>query len=46
MPTVEAPPRNLVAIMAADIEGYARLIHNDEERTLATLSAIAISSTH
>jgi len=41
MPTVEAPPleRKLVAIMAADVEGYSRLMHDDEERTLATLSA-------
>ena len=41
MPTVEAPPleRKLVAIMAADVEGYSRLMHADEERTLATLSA-------
>lgn len=41
MPTVEAPPleRKLVAIMAADVEGYSRLMHEDEERTLATLSA-------
>ena len=41
MPTVEAPPleRKLVANMAADVEGYSRLMHDDEERTLATLSA-------
>ncbi len=41
MPTVEAPPleRKLVAILAADVEGYSRLMHDDEEQTLATLSA-------
>lgn len=41
MPTVEAPPleRKLVAIMAADVAGYSRLMHEDEEQTLATLSA-------
>jgi adenylate cyclase len=41
MSTMEAPPleRKLVAILAADVEGYSRLMHDDEERTLATLSA-------
>jgi len=41
MPTVEAPPleRKLVAILAADVEGYSRLMHDDQEKTLATLSA-------
>jgi len=41
MPTMEAPPleRKLVAILAADVEGYSRLMHEDEERTLATLSS-------
>jgi len=41
MTTVEAPPleRKLVAILAADVEGYSRLMHDDEERTLATLTA-------
>ena len=37
---MEAPPREgAVAILAADIEGYSRLMHEDEERTLATLTA-------
>ncbi len=41
MTTMEAPPleRKLVAILAADIEGYSRLMHEDEEQTLATLTA-------
>jgi class 3 adenylate cyclase len=41
MPTVEAPPleRKLVAILAADVVGYSRLMHEEEERTLATLTA-------
>ena len=29
--------RRLVAILAADIEGYSRLMHENEEATLATL---------
>jgi class 3 adenylate cyclase len=38
---MEAPPleRKLVAILAADIQGYSRLMGIDEENTLATLSA-------
>ena len=38
---MEAPPveRRLAAILAADVEGYSRLMHRDEEATLATLSA-------
>jgi len=38
---MEAPPleRRLVAILAADVEGYSRLMHGDEEATMATLSA-------
>ena len=38
---MEAPPleRKLVAILAADVEGYSRLMSLDEEATLATLSA-------
>jgi class 3 adenylate cyclase len=38
---MEAPPleRKLIAILAADIEGYSRLMGADEEGTLATLSA-------
>ncbi|MEK1886656.1 MAG: adenylate/guanylate cyclase domain-containing protein [Phyllobacterium sp.] len=41
MATMEAPPleRKLVAILAADVEGYSRLMHEDEEQTLATLSS-------
>jgi class 3 adenylate cyclase len=36
----EAPvERRLVAILAADVEGYSRLMHEDEASTLATLSA-------
>lgn len=31
--------RRLAAILAADVEGYSRLMHGDEEATLATLSA-------
>lgn len=31
--------RRLAAILAADVEGYSRLMHRDEEATLATLSA-------
>jgi class 3 adenylate cyclase len=40
-PDMEAPPleRKLIAILAADIEGYSRLMGTDEEGTLATLSA-------
>jgi len=38
---MEAPPleRKLVAILAADVEGYSRLMEIDEEGTLLTLSA-------
>ena len=38
---MEAPPleRKLIAILAADVEGYSRLMGVDEEGTLATLSA-------
>jgi len=37
---MEAPPleRRLVAILAADVEGYSRLMHGDEEATMAMLS--------
>ena len=40
--TVEAPPleRKLVAILAADVVGYSQLMHEDEEGTLATLTAV------
>src|SRR3982751_1211952 len=38
---METPPleRKLVAILAADVEGYSRMMEIDEEGTLATLSA-------
>lgn len=38
---MEAPPveRRLAAILSADVEGYSRLMHGDEEKTMATLSA-------
>ncbi len=38
---MEAPPlhRKLAAILAADVEGYSRLMHLDEERTLALLTS-------
>ncbi|KQV82137.1 adenylate/guanylate cyclase domain-containing protein [Rhizobium sp. Root1220] len=38
---MEAPPlqRKLAAILAADVEGYSRLMHVNEERTLATLTS-------
>jgi adenylate cyclase len=37
---VEAPvERKLAAIMVADVEGYSRKMHEDEEATLATLTA-------
>lgn len=37
--TVPSPQRRLAAILAADVEGYSRLMHGDEEATLATLSS-------
>jgi hypothetical protein len=44
----EAPPveRRLVAILAADVEGYSRLMHGDEDATMATLSARRCAGTH
>ena len=41
MTAMEAPPleRKLVAIFAADVAGYSRLMEVDEEAALATLSA-------
>jgi class 3 adenylate cyclase len=38
---MEAPEleRRLVAILAADVEGYSRLMHADEEATMSTLSS-------
>ena len=40
-PTMEAPPleRRLVAILAADVAGYSRLMEIDEEGTLKMLTA-------
>src|SRR3954469_22445546 len=37
---MEAPPleRRVAAILAADVEDYSRLMHDDEEATMATLS--------
>jgi class 3 adenylate cyclase len=39
---MEAPTldRRLVAILAADVEGYSRLMTMDEEAALATLSRL------
>ena len=36
---MEAPPleRRLVAILAAGVQDYSRLMHGDEEATMATL---------
>ena len=31
--------RHLAAILSADVEGYSRLMHGNEEATMATLSA-------
>ena len=41
VPHREAPDleRRLAAILAADVEGYSRLMHHDEEATMLTLSA-------
>jgi adenylate cyclase len=41
---MEAPPleRKLVAILAADVASYSRMMEIDEERTLATLSAFRL----
>jgi adenylate cyclase len=38
---IKLPPveRRLTAILSADVEGYSRLMHGDEEATMATLSA-------
>src|SRR5918993_991598 len=33
------PERKLAAILAADVEGYSRLMHENEEAALTTLSA-------
>ena len=41
MTSVEVPAleRKLVAILAADVVAYSRLMHENEERTLATLTS-------
>jgi class 3 adenylate cyclase len=41
---MESPPleRKLVAILAADVASYSRLMEIDEEGTLATLSAFRL----
>jgi hypothetical protein len=41
---MEAPPleRKLVAVLAADVASYSRLMEIDEERTLATLSTFRL----
>ncbi|MGY2904622.1 class 3 adenylate cyclase [Bradyrhizobium sp. URHC0002] len=36
--------RRLAAIVAADVAGYSRLMHNDEEATHANLSALLADS--
>ncbi len=38
---IKLPPveRRLAAILSADVEGYSRLMHDDEEAAMATLSA-------
>jgi adenylate cyclase len=39
-PQDETPvERKLVAVLAADVEGYSRMMHEDEASTMATLSA-------
>jgi class 3 adenylate cyclase len=37
---MDSPPleRKLAAILAADVEGYSRLMHDDEDATLTTLA--------
>jgi class 3 adenylate cyclase len=41
---MEAPPleRKLVAVLAADVASYSRLMEIDEEGTLATLSTFRL----
>src|SRR5512132_555156 len=45
---VQEPPRRvgrrLAAIVAADVAGYSRLMHSDEEATHAKLSALLADS--
>jgi class 3 adenylate cyclase len=38
--------RRLSAIMAADVAGYSRLMHRDEEATYAKLSALLMEAAH
>jgi class 3 adenylate cyclase len=38
-PEAPAHERKLAAILAADVEGYSRLMHEDEEAALATLTS-------
>jgi TolB-like protein/class 3 adenylate cyclase len=38
--------RRLSAILAADVAGYSRLMHNDEEATHAKLTALLIEAVH
>ena len=50
MPWPQEPPnrveRRLSAIMAADVAGYSRLMHNDEEATHAKLTAVLKETIH
>jgi TolB-like protein/class 3 adenylate cyclase/Flp pilus assembly protein TadD len=38
--------RRLSAILAADVAGYSRLMHNDEEATHAKLTALLVEAVH
>ena len=38
--------RRLSAILAADVAGYSRLMHDDEEATHATLTALLTDAVH
>src|SRR4029450_11369366 len=38
--------RRLTAILAADVAGYSRLMHDDEEATHAKLSALLTEAVH
>src|SRR5215510_10572921 len=38
--------RRLSAILAADVAGYSRLMHNDEEATHAKLTALLTEAVH
>ena len=39
----EALKRKLTAILSADVEGYSRLMGDDEESTIRTLTDLSIS---